>query len=258
MFSRLRGRGLRSRLEQVASGALTDLEIDLAGAPEGADELMAVAGRLTRRSAAVRRLRVAIGPQARGLLLDLLAAEQPATRRRGAQLCGALELEEAVPWLELCLADRDRGVREASARALGRIGGARSAQALLNAFAHDLLPWFRLTVELAKAAPHLYLEQEVARTFWAHERPALIAAMGLRNPAAGGADFLAAVPISGPRDMIAACHVLARAGAWAPGSWVAALRDHSDHRVREAAERALRRIRTAGRAPVYVIGATAQ
>jgi HEAT repeat protein len=256
MLARLGRRPSRSRFADIAGGQPSSYRVDVEAEPAAAAELLAFATALSRGSEATRRLRLALERDAREALLDQLAARHTPERLLAVQLCGALELEEAVPWLELRLNDRKRVVREAAARSLGRIGGSRAAEVLLRALPRERVPWFRLTVELAKAAPWLYLDTALADPEWHQQRPALMTALAVRRRDLPASDFLASAPISGPRDLIAACHVLARStGATA---WIAALLDHPDRRVRAAADRALRRLRISGARPVYVVsGATA-
>jgi HEAT repeat protein len=256
MLSRLSFRASRNRFADVAAGQVTAYAVDIEAQPDAAAELLRVAGAQRRGSAETRRLRAALERDARDALVDLLAARQAPLRLLAVRLCGALELEESVPWLELRLSDRNRSVREAAARSLGRIGGGRATDALLRALPRERVPWYRLTVEIARAAPSHHLESAVADPGWHEQRPAIMVGLALRSPAVSVVDFLAATPIAGPRDLIAACHVLARSAEAA--SWLAALLDHPDRRVRLAADRALRRLRNAGARPVYLLtGASA-
>src|SRR5439155_1159206 len=66
-------------------------------------------------------------------VVERLAAKSPQQRARSARVVGALQLTEAVSWLAALLGSRDRAVSDAAARALGKIGGARSATALVLA-----------------------------------------------------------------------------------------------------------------------------
>lgn len=252
MLRRLALRGSRSRFADVAAGREPSYRISVESQPALAEELAGFAARLPRASLETRRLRNALDRDSRDGLLDLLGARPPASRLLAARLCGALELEEAAPWLELRLGDRNRGVRQAAARSLGRIGGSRATEALLRAIPRERVPWYRLTVEVARAAPSLYLQEALGDPRWHEQRPAIMVALALRSPAVDAAEFLAAAPIAGPRDLIAACHVLARASG--ATSWIGGLLDHPDRRVRTAADRALRRLRSAGARPVYVLG----
>jgi HEAT repeat protein len=251
MLGRLGFRVTRSRFADVAAGQVASYAVDLEQQPDAGAELLRVAGAHPRGSAETRRLRLALDADSRNAVVDLLAARQTPLRLLAVRLCGALELEESVPWLELRLSDRNRSVREAAARSLGRIGGLRAADALLRAIPRERVPWYRLTIEITRAAPSHYLESAVGDPAWHEQRPAIMVGLALRSPDIAVAEFLAATPIAGPRDLIAACHVLARsAGAT---SWLAALLDHPDRRVRRAADRALRRLRNAGARPVYVL-----
>src|SRR3989442_8791590 len=78
-----------------------------------------------------------------------------------------MRMEQAVPWLTSLLWSKAPAVRDAAARALARIGGVRSAGALLMAI-QRIGPRPSLIVALARAAPDLHLEAVLG----ASQRPA--------------------------------------------------------------------------------------
>jgi HEAT repeat protein len=261
MLNRLLARPVRGgQLRAVAEGHASRLEIDPVGDPDEALGLL----EMLRRSPdgmVSRRLRNAVTEQSRHRIVDELVARQSSTRELAAQLCGWLEIEAAVPWLEMRLLDRNRRVRLASARALGRLGGALAAEALLRATGRARIPESRLIVELAKAAPHLFLEQVIADPDWELQRPTAIAALGLRGPVRlSPAILLQHVPARGSVELVPLCHVIAKLGDRTAVPWLFGLLDHESASVRTAADHALQRIhRTAfGRPltqPLRLVGA---
>ena len=264
ILQRLLGRrALAGRLQAIAEGRAEELDVDPVEDPGAAADLVGYLKGVPRESLPARRLRLAVTARTRDHAVDRLDAHASADRELAAHLCGVLELDEAVPWLETRLQDRNRRVRLASARALGRIGGTRGAEALLRAADRARIPASRLTVELAKAAPHLFLEEAVADPEWEAVRPLLIAALGLRGHGRTSLeDLLSRVPVTGPADLRALCHVISKLGDRSAVPWLFGLLDHDDQDVRAAADHALRRIhRTAfGRpalGPLTLVGAGA-
>lgn len=245
----------------VAEGRAHELTLDLEDGGEEAAELLSMLRSVPVGSISARRLRNAITVDGRDAIVDALIATPSATRELATQLCGRLHLEEAVPWLEVRLLDRNRRVRHAAARALGRIGGVRSAEALLRADGRARIPRSRLCIELAKAAPRLFLEQAVADPDWAAQRPEIIIALGLRRHGrVSVATLLAEVPVGSAAELLALCHVIAKLGDRSAVPWLFGLLDHDDRAVRAAADHALQRIhRTAfGRPlarPLQLVGA---
>ncbi len=133
--AKVRQAAVRRQLEGVVSGASRSLAFDLARM--GDDAVVVI-----RRMRAERRwgrpeiTRLAAALASSGVLnlvIDGLASDDPAMAVRCARMTGALELERAVLWLEPLLRSDDPAVVEAGARALGSIGGTRSAEALTNA-----------------------------------------------------------------------------------------------------------------------------
>ena len=85
-------------------------------------------------------------------MVEGLEAKSAHHRAAGARAIGALLIYEAVPSVAPLLAARERPVSDAAARALGRIGGAHSAGALLFALQRRGISR-RLVAELARGAP---------------------------------------------------------------------------------------------------------
>src|SRR2546430_3833552 len=117
-----------------------------------------------------------------GRFIDGLTDPDPRVRTRSLRRCGRARVEAVVPLLRDRLLDPDCGVRGAAAGALGRIGGVRSADALMRSLRTRRLPSGRLCRELARCAPDFYLEMAVAQPENRRVRAALALAIGLRGP----------------------------------------------------------------------------
>lgn len=247
----LKRAALRRRLDAVASGSrdtlpvdLGDREVDLPGLIDSA------AQRFGAMSPEFQR--VAMGLKRTGAYdtaIDQLAAADPVRRARSARLAGALRMEQAVPWLGALLRATDAWTRDAAARALARIGGARSAECLLRAASrrpHSPT----LLIGLAKASPDLFLDAAVSAPRSSLSREAAALAAGLRRSMASVAalrDMLASSP-SG-RERAAACRALGWIRAGAAGPALARALHDPDADVRRSAMKAMRSLAAApGRA----------
>lgn len=175
-------------------------------------------------------------------MLDGLASPSDARRIRSARVAGALRLEEAVPWLGRLLAHQNPRVQSAGARALGIIGGARSADALVRALYWRRGATMRLTIELAKAAPDHYVESAILNPAFADVRTPLALALGLRGRRSGVPALLLVHPDGVRSERVACCRAL---GWIADPTGVPALLGSLDDpawQVRFAALKALTRI----------------
>jgi len=117
-------------------------------------------------------------------------------------------MEQTIPLLNERLLDPDRRVRAAAARALGKIGGGRSADALLHAMRTSRLGCGRLARELARAAPDFYLETALMTPENRKIRAALALTAGLSGRPAGLIEQLFALLEGDPAERAAACHAL--------------------------------------------------
>jgi len=173
------------------------------------------------------------------LLLDGLIDGDFRHRQRCARLAGALRLDSAVPWLGTNLNASERPVRQSAARALGRIGGARSAHLLLGALRARRLPSSRLAIELSRAAPDLYLEFCIRAPQNVAVRAHLAAAIGLRGRRSG-LEALRRLAMEGTeRERATACRCLGLIANPEPGAEFKSALAHRSWRVRKAAARAL-------------------
>jgi cellulose synthase operon protein C len=173
----------RMRLHQVAEGRARGRALDLGPAPdESASILAAECRRLPVGSPSLKRLIAGLHRSgALHQIVDGLAIRERDIRLRSVRLAGALRLEAAVPWLEPLLASSFAPLRAASARALGRIGGVRAANALVRGLSWRRGSTARLVMELARAVPDLYLEAKLADPEHRRIRPSLALAAGLRR-----------------------------------------------------------------------------
>ena len=141
-------------------------------------------------------------------LVDGLGDRDPSVRAASARECGSRRVERAVPLLSERLIDPDRRVRGAAAGALGRIGGTRSAEALLQALRSSRLSGGRLARELARSAPDFFLEAALVRPENRKVRAALAITAGLRGRSSAVVEQLFALLEGDPAERAAACHAL--------------------------------------------------
>jgi HEAT repeat protein len=141
-------------------------------------------------------------------LIDGLGDRDASVRAASARACGQGRLEGAIPFLSERLLDPNRGVRASAAGALGRIGGARSADALLHALRTCRLGPGRLARELARSAPDFFLEAALMRPENRQIRAALALSAGLRGRSPRVAEQLLALLEGDPTERAAACHAL--------------------------------------------------
>jgi HEAT repeat protein len=132
-------------------------------------------------------------------------------------------------------------VRDAAARALGRIGGTASAEALLRAIRRDR-PTRTLIVELARAAPDLFLETALCSPKRAGTRSAVVIAAGLRGRRAAVSPLLALLVSGNRKERAVACRALGWIRAEIALPTVAASLGDGDWKVRMSAVKALTRL----------------
>jgi HEAT repeat protein len=229
------------RVHAVAAGneATLHLDLDDSDVDPGA-VLLGVTRGQPQGSPTLDRLIVALRTTgAVDRLMDGLVDEHANRRQRCARLAGALRLESAVPWLGMQLNARELPVRRTAARALGRIGGFRSADLLVAAIRTRRLPSSRLIIELSRAAPDLYVEFCLGLPQNSAVRASLAAAAGLRGRRSGVEPLRLLAQNGTDRERATACRGLGLIGGHeAPPELGDALR-HKAWRVRKAAARAL-------------------
>jgi HEAT repeat protein len=239
---------MRRHLQAVALGKDQTLAIDLeksSGLDIGALVIEATA---RQRPGSLAAQRLAASFQRSGaadVLVDQMASSDANRRRRGAQLVGALGMEHAAALLSPLLSASETEVRDAAARALGRMGGTRCADLLLRAIRRRA-PNRTLIVELARAAPDLFLETALCIPRQAGSRTAVAIAAGLRRRRAAVTPLLALLAAGSRGERAAACTALGWIGAATALPMVAeSLRD-PDWRVRMSAVKALARLHGVG------------
>ena len=235
----------RSRLTRsvraVAAGTASTLDVDLSD-PEldPGPVFLLVTRSLPAGSPVLARLVGAL--RSSGTvddLMDGLIGHDPRRRERCARLVGALRFDPAVPWLGMQLNAAERPVRRAAARALGRIGGARSADLLLGALRTRRLPSSRLVIELSRAAPDLYIESCLQFPQNTAVRAQLAAAAGLRGRRSGIEPLRRLAAEGTERERATACRGLGLISNPEPGPEFRSALAHRAWRVRRAAARAL-------------------
>ena len=175
-------------------------------------------------------------------MLDGLRHPDPGVRAASIRSCGSARMEAAVPLLGERLLDPHPRVRAAAASALGRIGGARAADALLRAARTRRVPAGRLARELARCAPDHYLESALGQPANRAVRPVLAFAAGLRGRSTAVMPLLIEMTGGSEAERTAAYHALGALGD--PGIvplLIDALFDPGP-RARQSARGALRRL----------------
>jgi HEAT repeat protein len=240
---------VRRRVQAVAAGesGASAVDFDEAGLDVGAI-VCEVAAPIQPGSPQLKRLREALQQAGYAdIVVDRLSASDPALRTRSARIIGALVMEDAIPWLAPLLADGDQHVREVAARALGRIGGSRSADALVRAIQQSG-PKRTLINELARGAPDLYLESALMGPR-ANVRAAVCVAAGVRRRRASVAPLLVLLASGTRRERAASAKALGWIGVGsAVPALIGALMDR-DSRVRLNASKALAAIDARSRRP---------
>jgi len=239
----LRTSAVRHQLQAVAAGKSDSLAVNLDGA---ALDLAALVNQVTAGQplGSLAHLRLAATFQRSGItdiVIDQLGAPEAYWRTRSAQLSGTLGLEHAVNWISPLLSAKEPAVRDSAARALGRIGGTRSAEALLRAIRREGLRR-TLLVELARAAPDLFLEAALCQTNRNRARTAVAIAAGLRGRRAAVAPLLALLASGSRRERAASCRALGWLKAEIAVPAVAESLADTDWRVRMSAAKALARL----------------
>src|SRR6202158_3670899 len=174
-------------------------------------------------------------------LVNALINNDPDIRVAAAQLCAALRLTDAVPWLGDLMEDPDARVRDAAIRALGRSGGHRAVDILMAAV--DRVRQYRLAIELSRAATDLDIEMLIRKPTSIQAAVVAVLACGLRK------DRLRTNLLLGiaqdrrwPADVrVAACRALGMIGDPGNAVGIPGLMFDPEPSVKEAAAKAQRR-----------------
>lgn len=237
----MRKAAIRRVLRTVAAGGSGALPADMAGSgSEFVPVLVELTARLPHDSLALARLYAAFKRSGTiNAAMDGLASRDAAVRVRNARIVGALRVEPATALLAPLLSSGDRTVAEAAARALGRIGGVRAAETLLQAIQRGG-PSRILVVELARAAPDLFLEVALSgpRNTGVHAAAALAAGLRRRQVSVGP---LLALLINGTRrQRDISCRALGWIAAPTAIPVIEAALEDREWRVRRSAAKALK------------------
>ena len=239
---RARRASLRRRIEAAAWGKderapVTLQEPDVARAIEEATVAMAVDSPALRRLIAVLMNSGAVDGT-----VERLASATVQDRVGAVRTIGALRLHDAVPRVAPLLAARERPVSNAAARALGRIGGAQCASALLRAIHHGRASR-RFVAELARAAPDLFVESALREAERPGVRSALALAAGLRRRRTATTYLISLVQRGTRRERVVGCRALGWIGASTAIPLITDALDDRDWRLRVSAAKALGALR---------------
>ncbi|HWO44637.1 MAG TPA: HEAT repeat domain-containing protein [Methylomirabilota bacterium] len=173
---------VRRHLHAAVAGKSDNLKIDLHdGEVNSAALLVDLIAPLDPESISFRHIASAIKRSGSAdTVIDGLGSRDPIVAARSARIAGAMRMEQVVPWLTPLLWSRWPRVRDSATRALSKIGGVRSADALLMAI-QRIGPRPSLIVALARAAPDLYLEAVLGGSQLRAAHPAVATAAGLRG-----------------------------------------------------------------------------
>jgi HEAT repeat protein len=235
---------LHKSLEAVATGKVDEASVNL---EEPGVDVPGVIEELTRGFAtdtvpAVRLVAALRLSGAADGLIERMDAKSVNARVSAARTAGALRMYDAVPYLGPLLGSRDRSVADASARALGKIGGANSAGALLRAIQRRGVNR-RLVAELARSAPDQFIESALAAPAKPGVKPALALAAGLRRRRTATTHLMGLVQHGGRRERVIGCRALGWIGATTAIPLITEALGDRDWKVRIASARALGALR---------------
>jgi len=236
---------VRRHLNAVAAGKSDRLKIDLHDGDVNSSALLVeLMAPLDPESAPFRQIVSAIKRSGvADAVTDGLGSRESIVRARSARIAGALRMEQVVPWLTPLLWSRAPAVRDSAARALAKIGGVRSSDALLMAI-QRIGPRPTLIVALARAAPDLYLEAVLGGSQLRASHPAVAIAAGLRGRRTAVAALILQLRSGSRRARKASSRALGWLGAGAGVSELTLALEHRDWWVRMSAAKALGSIPT--------------
>ena len=236
----IRRAALRRKLQAVTTRMSRTLSVDLDHAGVDVGEVIEqVTEGLPMESAEMQRLVAAFKDSGvADRVIARLSAKSPVQRARSARVIGALRMYDAVSWLADQLQSRERSVSDAAARALGRIGGAQSANALQLAIQRKGLSR-RLVTELARAAPDLYLELALGEQQRPAVRPALAIAAGLRRRHTAVGPLISLLQRGSRRERVISCRALGWIGSQTSIPIIILALQDRDWKIRMSAAKAL-------------------
>lgn len=249
MFQRardgVRRAALRRRLESVAAGKADDVSIDFdESGLDPSTVIEEVARRLSPDGAEMERLVIhLVNGGAVDRMIERLESRHVQHRANAARAIGALRMYDAVSSIAPLLAASERSVFEASARALGMIGGAQSASALLWALQRRGTNR-RLVAELARCAPDQFVETALAQPVKQSMRPALALAAGLRRRRTSTLELMRLVQRGSRRERVISCRALGWIGAVNAAPVITEALSDRDWKIRMSAAKALGALRS--------------
>jgi len=236
----MRRAAFKRQVEAVVAGTSDRLPIDLEdGGFDVAAVVAEVARHLQAQSAPLARLVYACRRSgATDAVIAGLASQDPRHLQKCCRILGALRLEPAVPWLAPLLRSKRLDVADGAARALARIGGVRSAEAL---FAATRWGGSRRTLvaALARAAPDLFIESLLSGRRRQGMIGAAAMAAGLRCRHTAVGPLLGLLNSGTRRQRAISCRALGWMRARRAIPALAAALTDPDWRVRMAAAKAL-------------------
>jgi HEAT repeat protein len=235
---------IRRQLQSVAAGKTAHIPADAAEPRhEAASTIEEISKGLREDSLPLQLLQVAFkNSKVADAAIENLAVKSIHDRIAGARLVGSLRLYEATAWLVPLLFAKDPSVVDAGARALGRIGGASTAEALVAAIQRRGQSR-RLISELARSAPDLFLESAIEDSEWLVVRPALAVAAGLRRRRTAISPLLGLLERGSRKERVISCRALGWIGAANAVPAIEQLLANHDWKLRMAAAKALGSLR---------------
>lgn len=231
---------IRRQIQSVAAGKTDHIPADAAEPRhDAASTIEEISRGLREDSLPLQLLQVAFkNSNVADRAIENLTVKSINDRVAGARLVGSLRMYEATPWLVPLLFAKDPSVADAGARALGRIGGASSASALIAAIRRRGQTRRRIS-ELARSAPDLFLESAIEEPDWPVTRPALAVAAGLRRRRTAISPLLKMLERGSRKERVVSCRALGWIGAASAIPAIQELLDDRDWKLRMSAAKAL-------------------
>ena len=231
---------IRRQIQSVAAGKSDHIPADAAEPRhDAAATIEEISKGLREDSLPLQLLQVAFkNSNVADRAIENLSVKSIHDRIAGARLVGSLRMYEATTWLIPLLFAKDPSVADAGARALGRIGGASSASALIAAIQRRGQNRRRIS-ELARSAPDLFLEAAMEESERPVTRPALAIAAGLRRRRTAISPLLKLLQRGSRKERVISCRALGWIGATSAIPAIEELLDDRDWKLRMSAAKAL-------------------
>ena len=241
---------IRRQLQSVAAGKTDHIPADSAEPRyDAASTVEEIAKGLREDSLPLQLLQVAFkNSNVADQAIENLAVKSVGYRVAGARLVGSLRMYDATPWVVPLLFAKDPSVADAGARALGRIGGANSASALVAAIQRRGLSRRRIS-ELARSAPDLFLETAIEEADRPVTRPALAIAAGLRRRRTAISPLLKLLERGSRKERVISCRALGWIGAAGAVPMIVEMLGNHDWKLRMSAAKALGALRAESARP---------